>query len=266
MRPRVTALGFALLMTVLLTIGCTAPMPTIRIVTYNIHHGEGTDSVFDLERIALVISALNPDLVALQEVDRATRRSQGVDQAADIAKLTKMHVTYGKAMDYAGGAYGVAILSRWPIEHVSNHPLPFAGGREPRTALAAHVTTPGIGELVFVCTHLQHNSEDDRLAQAHELNALFAPPDVDSTIVLTGDFNAQIGSDPMNELLARWVDTSADSPAPTWPSDEPNVRIDYVLYRPGGSWRVLETRVIEEAIASDHRPLLVTLQWTGAPR
>ena len=52
-------------------------------------------------------------------VDLATSRSSGVDQAAELARLTGMKHVYGAAMDYAGGQYGEAILSRWPIARVA---------------------------------------------------------------------------------------------------------------------------------------------------
>ena len=64
--------------------------PRLRVLTYNIHHGEGTDGKFDYERLARVINGLKPDVAALQEVDRNTRRANGVDQAALLAKLTGM--------------------------------------------------------------------------------------------------------------------------------------------------------------------------------
>src|SRR5262245_18009288 len=90
--------------------GARAPL---RILTFNIRHGEGTDGVFKLARVADVINAQAPDLVALQEVDRGTRRVEGADQPAELARLTGLHGTFGKAMDYDGGEYGLVILSRW---------------------------------------------------------------------------------------------------------------------------------------------------------
>src|SRR5215213_773903 len=84
------------------------PKP-LRVLSYNIHHGEGTDGKVDLERIAKVITVAAPDLVAVQEVDRKTRRTNGVDQAAELGRLTRMHVEFGKAIDYQGGAYGLAV-------------------------------------------------------------------------------------------------------------------------------------------------------------
>src|SRR4051812_5905020 len=76
------------------------PPPRIRVMTYNTHHGEGTDRKLDLPRIARIISDSKADLVALQEVDSMTKRTNGVDQTAEYAKLTGLHGVFGKAMDY----------------------------------------------------------------------------------------------------------------------------------------------------------------------
>ena len=88
----------------------------IRVLTYNIHHGEGVDGKFDLPRIADVIKLASPDLVALQEVDQGTARASGVDQPAELARLTGMKVVFGRNIDFQGGGYGTAVLSRLPVK------------------------------------------------------------------------------------------------------------------------------------------------------
>ncbi len=137
-----------------------APTPrTLRVLTYNIHHGEGTDGNIDLPRQAEIVKSIQPDLVALQEVDQRTERTSGVNQLEELARLTGMHAQFGKAMDYSGGSYGVAVLSRWPFVSTRNDPLPAFPDREPRTALtvlvqsgcgrtvaAVHEHAPGSGE------------------------------------------------------------------------------------------------------------------------
>src|ERR1700731_1570832 len=97
---------------------------TLRVLTSNIHHGEGTDGRFDLSRLARVMKSVQPDVIALQEVDQGTERSGGVDQLAELERLTNMHAEFGKAMDYSGGGYGVAVLSRWPLLRNGTDPLP----------------------------------------------------------------------------------------------------------------------------------------------
>src|SRR4030095_13030808 len=107
----VFALAFALLPT-----ACRnkTPPTSLRLVTYNIHHGEGNDGSIDLPRLAHVTQSLHPDLVALQEVDIKTARTGQVDQAAELARLTGMHYVFGKAIDFDGGQYGNVVLSRYP--------------------------------------------------------------------------------------------------------------------------------------------------------
>ncbi|HEY3237285.1 MAG TPA: endonuclease/exonuclease/phosphatase family protein, partial [Polyangiaceae bacterium] len=87
----------------------------LRLVTYNTHHGECVDGRFELERLAAIIRSLDPDLVGLQEVDNLTVRSGNVDQARVLGELTGMRHAFGRAMDFDGGEYGEAVLSRWPI-------------------------------------------------------------------------------------------------------------------------------------------------------
>jgi len=233
----------------------------VRVLTYNIHHGEGTDGKIDLARIAAVINRLAPDLVALQEVDKATRRSHGVDQAAELGRLTAMHVAFGKAMDYDGGQYGPAILSRYPLTEVTVHGLPFVEGCEPRCAIAARVSRGADGpELVFAATHLEHAKAAVRLCQAQKLNPALAANNATPTI-LAGDLNDVPNSPAIKVLQPHWTDATADRPEPTWPSDVPRVKIDYVLFRPADCWRVVETQVVAESVASDHRPVLVVLEW-----
>lgn len=91
----------------------------IRVLTYNIHHGEGLDGKVDLGRIAQVIQQAAPDVVALQEVDLGTERTGRVDQAAELGRLTGLHAVFGKAFDYSGGRYGAALLSRWSIQEAT---------------------------------------------------------------------------------------------------------------------------------------------------
>lgn len=233
----------------------------LRILTYNIHHGEGEDGNFDLPRIAGVILAARPDLVALQEVDDQTTRSSGIDQAAELGRLTGMHVVFGKAMDYAGGGYGEAILSRYPIEKSRNHILPAGEGHEPRAAIEVVVGAgPGGSRVRFIGTHLDHTrDETDRINQAREILHIFKDDGI--PMILAGDLNAESDSETMRILYSEWSDTFTDDPQPTFPVENPQRRIDYVLYQPAAAWRVVGKEVIDERIASDHRPVLVVFTY-----
>ena len=81
----------------------------LRVLCYNIHFGQGNDGVYDLKRLASVITSVKPDLVALQEVDVGVKRSGRVHQARRLAELTGMAVRYGPTQHYQGGLYGNAV-------------------------------------------------------------------------------------------------------------------------------------------------------------
>src|SRR5689334_21755730 len=104
----------------------------IRVLAYNIHHGEGRDREIDVPRLSRVMASVQPDLVALQEVDVGTARVGGVNQIAELSRLMGMYAQFGKAMDYMGGDYGVAVLSRWPFLKTASQALPSTPGYEPR--------------------------------------------------------------------------------------------------------------------------------------
>ena len=108
----------------------------LRVLTYNIHHGEGVDGKFDLPRIAEVIKSVSPHVVALQEVDQQTARSSGVDQPAELSRLTGMEVVFGRNIDFQGGGYGTAVLSTLPVKAHSSVKLPsfYDGERAARRA------------------------------------------------------------------------------------------------------------------------------------
>ena len=171
----------------------------LRVLTYNIHHGRGTDGQVDLERIAEVILSTRPDLVALQEVDRRTGRTDNADQAQVLALLTGMEAHFGRAIDFDGGEYGEAVLLGLKGGAPRTHPLPASPGHEERAALAVPVWLPTGEEVLFVGTHLDHTRDPvDRLAQSIALRAAFSHQ---TAVVLVGDLNAEVGSPPVERLL-----------------------------------------------------------------
>ncbi|MBR9988488.1 MAG: endonuclease/exonuclease/phosphatase family protein, partial [Gemmatimonadetes bacterium] len=113
------------------------PAVTLSVVSYNIRHGRGMDDQVDLERIAAVLRRLDPDVVALQEVDEGVDRSGGVDQTERLGDLLGMHHAFGSFMDYQGGRYGMSILSRCAMRFVT--PVRLTEGNEPRIALAVEL-------------------------------------------------------------------------------------------------------------------------------
>ena len=156
-----------LLLTLLLLTGCVATdpssdgRPSLTVLAYNIHHGEGVDKRLDLRRIAALIVETGADVVALQEIDDGCRRTDGLDQARRLAELTGMHHAFGPFFDYQGGRYGMALLSRLPMEDVRNIRLP--DGAEPRAALAATVQTAD-GHRATVCGVHLYRTPEERMA------------------------------------------------------------------------------------------------------
>jgi len=238
----------------------------LRVLSYNIHHGEGMDGRVDLPRLADIMKTSNADLIALQEVDRGTARARGVDQLTELARLTRMHGVFGKAINYQGGDYGVGVLSRWPILLVKNRPLPGSPDRERRTALTVEVETDHRRSRVqFTTTHLDDGRDViDKVAQASYLAAALSRRD-ETVGILAGDLNARPDAPAMKILAKHWMDTVIDPPPD--PAARPRRRIDYVLVRPATAWRTIEARQVEEPVASDHHPVLVVLERVdGASR
>lgn len=240
----------------------SASADTLRVLAYNIHHGEGMDEELDLERIAALIREVDPDLVTLQEVDSVTSRTMGVDQVAELGRLTGLQPVFGRFMAYQGGAYGMALLSAWPVAESVNYRLP--DGEEPRTALAAIVTSPKTGRsLRFVGIHFYRTAEE-RLAQAVALEGLLG----DDTIptILAGDFNSTADSEVMLHLADSWHVVAKGADNLTFPSYQPAREIDFVLLRPRDVFDVAAQRLLDEPVASDHRPVVVDLIYRGPIR
>lgn len=230
----------------------------IRVLTYNIYHGETMRGDFNLDTIAGVIKSVNPDLVALQEVDFRTNRAKQMDLAMELGQRTGLIPLFGKAMSFSGGEYGEAILSGYTFFCTRNHALSAQDGKEPRAALEVNVVLKSGDTIRFIGTHLDHTrDETDRISQATELNNLFTKDDVPS--ILAGDLNAGPESKTMGILLKEWTKSSSEN-IPTFPSASPRAKIDYVLFRPAERWRVIETRVIDEKVGSDHCPFLSVLE------
>ena len=231
----------------------------LRVLTYNIHHGEGVDGRLDLPRIARVIAAAEPDIVALQEVDQNVQRTDAIDQPAELARLTKMHVAFGANIDLQGGQYGNAVLSRFPVRSRRNHKLPRFDDGEQRGVLEVELELPGdLPPLLCLATHLDHRRDDrERVAAARAINDLVAA-DPARAVLLAGDLNAVPDSRVLNEFNREWQ--RGHKSLPTVPVQNPARQIDYILFRPAARWTVIESRVLDEAVASDHRAVLATLE------
>jgi len=237
----------------------------LRVLCYNIHHAAGVDGKLDVPRIARVIQSVKPDLVALQEVDRNTTRTGKVDQAAELARLTKMHHVFGANIAFQGGQYGNDILSRFPITEHRNHLLPNVEAGEQRGVLAATVQISKDRSLRLLATHFDHRRPDaERLASAKFVNQLTAKyPGIPA--IFAGDLNDVPASRTLQEIGRTWTRTNARI-MPTIPVGQPARQIDYIFVRPKARWTLVETRVLAEAVASDHRAIFAIIELRKSPR
>lgn len=232
----------------------------VRILSFNILHGATTKGDFNLDAIAKVIIDTDPDFVALQEVDFKTNRAKKYDLVTELGWRVKMAPIFAKAMDYDSGEYGEGVLSKYTFLQSRNVALPYTPGNEPRAALEIITVIPSGDTIAFVGTHLDHlKDEKDRVAQAKKINQVFSLNKYPT--ILAGDLNAIPGSTPINILEEMWSSSyDKKKPKPTFPSDNPTKKIDYVMFYPKYRWRVLETEVIQDSIASDHCAYVVSIE------
>lgn len=232
----------------------------VRVLTFNILHGANTDGNFNLDVIAKVIKDVNPDFVALQEVDNRTIRAKKYDLVTELGWRTKLSPLFGKAMEYNDGEYGEGVLSKYTFLSTRNVALPYYDDHEPRAALEITTMLNSKDTISFIGTHLDHLEDDkDRVAQVKKINEVFSKNKYPT--ILAGDLNAEPNSTPIDILEEIWTSTyDKNNLEYTYPSDNPSKKIDYVLFYPKNRWRIIETKVIRDTIASDHCAYLVVLE------
>ncbi|MBB6325091.1 endonuclease/exonuclease/phosphatase family metal-dependent hydrolase [Algoriphagus iocasae] len=237
---------------------------TIKILSYNIFHGENPNhqGVGNLEEIAALISELQPDLVAMQEVDSMTTRSAGVygekeDLMQKLAELTGYTGYFAKAMDFAEGGYGEGLLVKGNGKFETQN-LPLPGGGEPRAAAWVTYELPSGKKIKFAGTHLCHQFEENRIAQV-EAVSLRAKKEKLPTI-WAGDLNLKPDSKAYKSIKGSWKDAGASPTpySPTYGTMEDGARIDYVWFD-SSKFTLVDYQVLN-VLHSDHYPVLVTLQ------
>lgn len=223
----------------------------VNILSYNIHNCIGMDKKTDYERITNVIRQTSPDIVALQELDSITARNKGVYVLDELKKATGMQGIYASAIPFQNGSYGIGILSKeTPIKYEI---LPMPGREEKRTLIIAEYK-----DFVFCATHQSLTLEDQKQSIPLILNALKG---IEKPIFLAGDMNSRPSDEPQ-QMLAKQFITLNDTNTYTFPADKPDRCIDYIYaYSQNGyQFKVQKRKVINEPIASDHRPVQVIVQ------
>ena len=237
---------------------------SIRLAAYNTHRCEGWETQTNVDRAnynntAKVISLIDPDVIALQELDKFTTWHPH-DQLQELADRTGMKPYYCKTIDYRGGDYGIGILSkREPLRTVSGD-LP---GTEARKFFLAE-----FDDYIFIATHLCHLETTNRAQSVEIINAYIAANYASYTkpIFLAGDFNeSNMSSEMMVKLKEKWEIISTSSN--TFMNTATPKRIDYIVLYKGNkaACEVLGTAVpsydeINVNKVSDHLPVLVDIK------
>jgi endonuclease/exonuclease/phosphatase family metal-dependent hydrolase len=243
-----------------------------RIVTYNVHRCVGMDRRLDVGRVADVIGSLEPDIVALQELDVGRARTGGVDQAHEIALRLDMTFHFNAAVRVEEERYGDAILTSYPERLVKAGPLPGLVptlGLEPRGALWIAVDIGGV-EVQVLNAHLGLAPTEQQLQAA----ALAGPDwlgheDCGAPAILLGDFNATRTSVVYRTLTARMSDARRLAPtrrsSSTFPSRLPFLRIDHMFVSPGVTVSDVDAPYTPATrSASDHLPLMMDFEVDAA--
>jgi endonuclease/exonuclease/phosphatase family metal-dependent hydrolase len=226
----------------------------MRLMTWNIHGGLGSDWRWDLPRIVEVIQRHAPDIVALQEVDsRRTARAQFASPAFEyLAEAIGTHIAEARLITAPDGDYGHVLISKWPFVKKALHDISFAS-REPRAAIEALVETPD-GPLHILAAHLGLRIRE----RQHQLLALeqLCLAD-DSPSVLLGDFNDWVWRGKVQKHLSLLM--PARSWAKTFPAFAPVFAIDRVYVRTAEA--LLRSWTDRSAWrASDHLPVIAEIR------
>ncbi len=242
------------------------PEPTyvdLTVVTYNIHHGEGVDELYSAIRIARTLEQYKPDLVALQEVDMGTNRTEGDLQVKIIANHLGMFYVFGKTIDYLGGEYGNAILSKYPIISTQNIDISPDITSERRMLLRATIDI-GFRTLKFYSTHFGIMDEEQEY-HSKRLGKVFKLSMYNEPLILCGDLNAEPYSVQLTLLMNQFIDigTKFRNTTNTYPTPIMSRRIDYILINkyvePTYYTVPVDTLSV---VSSDHLPVVAKVRIT----
>lgn len=235
----------------------------LRIISYNI-------AALSMARDGVVstLARLTPDLVGLQEVDRATARSGHVDQARQLAASLGMRYVYAAAMPYDGGEYGLAMLARNELRDLRIVRLPRGETEEPRIAMFATCQLSSGPTVRIANTHLAADWRAKNPAQIREAQAIelvrVLKAEVSASrnpLFLVGDFNCDSKGAALAKLNATARKLNAD--LLTNPATKPTAALDHAFYMPASRPAItVEVRRAQTDLstASDHLPLIVDLE------
>ena len=227
----------------------TAEAQKVRVMSYNVKNGGGLDGIKDITRNGELVRKAQPDVVAVQEVDSCTRRNKFYVLGKMAEAAGGYHAYFGPTIPYAGGKYGIGVLTKEPALSVEFHHLPCP--KEPRGMLVVELK-----KYYIISTHLS-------LKEAQRVESVAIIKDVVSKlknkpVFIAGDMNARPNSAPI-VAFKEYATTLSDDSKYTFPSTNPRICIDYI-FGVNGSFKVLGRKVFYESLASDHLPLYVDVK------
>ena len=235
----------------------------LRVMSYNIRHGEGLDNMIDLDRISSIIDKQKVDFCALQEVDKLCKRSGSVDQMAYLASACYLNGFFGSFMEFNSGQYGMANLSADTASSSLALRLP-DGLREARVAIIQEFEIPELGSILFVNVHFDWISglegTKSRLAQAKALMQYLNASN--AAVIVTGDFNCTPDSPTMQFFKENGFVFAKKGPDCMSFQGDKEAEIDHLILRSSAVLTIdlEQIRLLKEPLASDHRPLIAELR------
>ncbi len=244
-----------------MTLTAVIGQESLRVLSFNIHHGNppAKPGEIDLQGVANLILETKADIIGVQEVDVKLSRSNLIDQAKELAKLTGMEYFFSKGIDLENGEYGTLILSKHKIIAQRRHVLPMPVASEQRSLAVVDVQLPSGKIVSFANTHLDLKDEN-KIAQVDhmlELVDLYKRP-----FILVGDLNSTPDSAPIKALERSFVRNTSTN-GPTHPNVEPKNEIDYIMVASHTkfSWKTYKRH--PQAELSDHLAVFADLMLEG---
>lgn len=229
----------------------------IPVLSYNIHIGQDAQNKDQLTAMARFIQSSGAALIGLQEVDSVCNRSGKVDQLAQLKQQTGMYGVFSRHFAFDGGAYGLAILSKYPIDSVRHERISLnsIGKNETRALLIVFVTV-NKRPLAFATVHLDYRDAASRKQQAQEMVHQFSSYKM--PVMLTGDMNAEPRTAAIDLLNSLFQDCTPEQ-AFTYPVEKPSKKIDYVFVQKNAVKKIRHAAVLNQSF-SDHLPVMVTIR------